>query len=682
MPLGSAHYKWIALSNTTIGMLMATINASIMLIALPDIFRGIGVNPLQPGNTSLLLWLIMGYLVVTAVLVVSFGRLGDMFGRVRMFNLGFALFALFSIMLSLTWLHGTAAAWWLICIRILQGVGGAMLMANSSAILTDAFPANERGLALGLNQVAAIAGSFIGLVLGGVLGPLNWRYVFLVSVPFGVLGTIWSYLKLQERGIRRPAKLDWAGNVTFGAGLVAVLVGITYGIQPYGGHTMGWTSPLVLGLIIGGLAILAIFCVIETRVAEPMFQLALFRIRAFTAGNMASLLSSLGRGGLMFILIIWLQGIYLPIHGYSFSDTPLWAGIAMLPLTIGFLMAGPVSGWLSDRLGARPFSTGGMILAAASFALLQVLPVDFVYWQFAAILLLNGIGMGLFASPNRAAIMNSLPPERRGVGAGMSATFQNSAMVLSIGVFFTLIILGLASALPTALNHGLVAQGVPHADAARVAALPPVSIMFAALLGYNPVQTLLGHVISKLPASHAAYLTGHTFFPSLISGPFQHGLDIAFDFAIAACLIAAVASLLRGGRYVHELHGEGAEPSQRAGARGGGIGARRTVGARRAADGRGQGGRQAPLTWRGASRPGDHRGRGVRPGDRVLRWHPRLRACRGSSRPDQRRAPEALGRGAAAWRRNRPAAGPGGRARPGCRGRKPGRRAGGLLPAR
>jgi MFS family permease len=561
MPLASTHYKWIALSNTTIGMLMATINASIMLIALPDIFRGIGVNPLQPGNTSLLLWLIMGYLVVTAVLVVSFGRLGDMFGRVRMFNLGFALFALFSIMLSVTWLHGTAAAWWLIGMRILQGVGGAMLMANSSAILTDAFPANERGLALGLNQVAAIAGSFIGLVLGGILGPLSWRYVFLVSVPFGVLGAIWSYLKLQERGIRRPARLDWAGNVTFGAGLVAVLVGITYGIQPYGGHTMGWTSPVVLTLIIGGLAVLAVFCVIETRVAEPMFNLALFRIRPFTAGNMASLLSSLGRGGLMFILIIWLQGIYLPIHGYSFSNTPLWAGIAMLPLTIGFLIAGPVSGWLSDRFGARPFSTGGMILAAASFALLQVLPVDFVYWQFAGILLLNGIGMGLFASPNRAAIMNSLPPERRGVGAGMSATFQNSAMVLSIGVFFTLIILGLASALPGALNHGLVAQGVPRADAARVAALPPVSIMFAALLGYNPVQTLLGHAISKLPASHAAYLTGHTFFPSLISAPFHHGLDIAFDFAIAACLIAAVASLLRGRRYVHELHGTAAEPA-------------------------------------------------------------------------------------------------------------------------
>ena len=523
------HYKWIALSNTTLGMLMATINASIMLIALPDIFRGIGVNPLQPGNTSLLLWLIMGYLVVTAVLVVSFGRLGDMFGRVRMFNLGFAIFAFFSIMLSVTWLHGTSAAWYLICMRILQGVGGAMLMANSSAILTDAFPANERGLALGLNQVAAIAGSFIGLVLGGILGPLDWRLVFLVSVPFGVLGAVWSYLRLQERGVRKPARLDWAGNLTFGAGLIAVLVGITYGIQPYGGHTMGWTSPLVLGLIGGGIAVLAIFCLIETRVAEPMFNLALFMIRPFTAGNMASLLAGLGRGGLMFTLIIWLQGIYLPIHGYDFTRTPLWAGIAMLPLTIGFLAAGPVSGWLSDRFGARPFATGGMLLAAASFGLLEILPINFIYWQFAVILLLNGIGMGLFASPNRAGIMNSLPPERRGVGAGMSATFQNSAMVLSIGIFFTLIILGLAGSLPGALDHGLIAQGLPHADAARIAALPPVSIMFAALLGYNPVQTLLGPAISKLPPSHAAFVTGHQFFPSLISAPFQHGLGIAFD---------------------------------------------------------------------------------------------------------------------------------------------------------
>jgi len=554
------HYKWIALSNTTLGVLMATINASIMLIALPDIFRGIGVNPLQPGNTSLLLWMIMGYLVVTAVLVVSFGRLGDMVGRVRIYNLGFAVFSVFSVLLAVTWLHGTSAALWIILMRVLQGIGGAMLMANSSALLTDAFPADQRGLALGLNQVAAIAGSFIGLILGGLLGPVEWRLVFLVSVPFGVLGTFWAYLKLRELSERRPARIDWWGNVTFAIGLIAVLVGITYGIQPYGGHTMGWTSPFVLTAIIGGLVMLGVFCFVETRVEQPMFRLPLLRIRAFTAGNLASLLSGLGRGGLMFVLIIWLQGIYLPRHGYSFSQTPLWAGIFMLPLTIGFLIAGPVSGWLSDRYGARPFATGGMVVAAASFLLLELLPINFTYWQFALILLLNGLGMGLFASPNRAGIMNSLPRESRGVGAGMSATFQNSAMVLSIGIFFTLIILGLAGSLPAALNHGLVAQGVPRADAARVAALPPVSVMFAALLGYNPVQTLLGPVISHLPASHAAYLTGRSFFPALISRSFSAGLDVAFDFAIAACLIAAVASLLRGRRYVHEEQVAGAAP--------------------------------------------------------------------------------------------------------------------------
>jgi MFS family permease len=546
-------YKWIALSNTTLGVLMATINSSIVLIALPDIFRGIGINPLQSGNTTILLWMMMGFLVVTGVLVVTFGRLGDMFGRVRMFNAGFAVFAFFSIMLSVTWMHGTAGGWFLIIMRIFQGIGGAMLMANSGAILTDAFPPQERGLALGLNQVAGIAGSFIGLILGGVLGPISWRWVFLVSVPFGVMGTIWSYLKLREAGVRQPAKLDWWGNLTFAAGLIAVLVGITYGIQPYGGHVMGWTSPMVLSLIIGGLLVLVAFCVIETRVADPMFRLGLFRIRPFTAGNLASLLSSLGRGGLMFILIIWLQGIYLPMHGYSFESTPLWAGIAMLPLTIGFLAAGPVSGYLSDRFGARPFATGGMIIAALSFGLLEILPVNFTYWQFAGVLLLNGIGMGLFASPNRAGIMNSLPPERRGVGAGMAATFQNSATVLSIGIFFSLIILGLSGSLSSSLLHGLTAHGVPVAAATRLSHLPPTAVMFAALLGYNPIKMLLGPALNQLPASSQAYLTGHAFFPSLISAPFEQGLQIAFDFSIAACLIAAVASLLRGKRYVHDM---------------------------------------------------------------------------------------------------------------------------------
>jgi MFS family permease len=545
-------YKWVALTNTTLGMLMATINASILLIALPDIFRGIHIDPLAPGNTSYLLWLILGFLVVMAVLMVSLGRLGDIYGRVRMFNLGFAVFTLFSVLLSITWMQGSAGALWLILMRVGQGVGGALLFANSSAILTDAFPADQRGLALGVNSIAAIAGSFVGLVLGGVLAPIDWRLIFLVSVPIGVVATIWSYHSLREVGERRPARIDWWGNATFAVGLVGVMIGITYGIQPYGGHTMGWTSPFVLATLLGGVALLVVFCLVELRVAEPMFHLELFRIRAFSAGNLAALLAAMGRGGLQFILIIWLQGIWLPEHGYDFAQTPLWAGIYMLPLIAGFLVAGPASGYLSDRFGARPFATGGMLLAAASFLLLIVLPVDFGYGWFAVILLLNGIGMGLFASPNSAAVMNSLPRSQRGAGAGMLATFMNTASVLSIGVFFTLMIVGLAAGLPSTLQNGLVAHGVGAADAARISHLPPVATLFSSFLGYNPMATLLGpHVLAGLPAAQSHALTGRNFFPHLISSPFHSALVYAFTFAIAACLVAAVASLLRGGKYHH-----------------------------------------------------------------------------------------------------------------------------------
>jgi MFS family permease len=537
-------YKWIALSNTTLGVLMATINSSIVLIALPDIFKGIGINALDPGNTSYLLWMMMGYLVVTAVLVVSFGRLGDMFGRARMYNLGFAIFAGSSVLLAVTWMHGDAAAWWLIGWRIVQGIGGAFLMANSAAILTDAFPSNQRGLALGINGVAGIAGSFLGLLIGGVLSPIDWHWVFLVSVPVGVLGAVWAYLKLHDTGVRQPARMDWWGNVTFAVGLIAVLVGITYGIQPYRQHAMGWSSPGVLAALIGGAAVLAVFGVLEVRSASPLFRLSLFRIRSFTAGNVASLMAALSRGGMQFILLIWLQGIWLPQHGYSFAQTPLWAGIYMLPMTIGFLVAAPVSGALSDRLGTRLFAAGGLLLAAASFLLLIFLPVNFTYWQFAALLLVNGLGQGLFSSPNRAEIMNSLPANARGVGAGMSTTFQNSAMVLSIGIFFSLITAGLSAHLPSAMYQGLVQHGVPAAAAQPVSHLPAVAVLFAAFLGYNPMQQLLGPVLGTLPTAQAGYLTGRSFFPQLISGPFSDGLAVAFWFAFVACLVAAVASLL------------------------------------------------------------------------------------------------------------------------------------------
>jgi len=551
-------YKWIALSNTTVGVLLATINMSIMLIALPDIFKGLRINPLVPGNVSYLLWLILGFLVVTAVLVVSLGRLGDMFGRVRMYNLGFVVFTVFSILLSIDWMYGSSGALWLIVMRIGQGVGAAFLFANSSAILTDAFPYNQRGMALGINNVAAIAGSFLGLILGGLLGPVEWRLVFVVSVPIGLFGTVWAYLKLKDTGIRTPSRIDWWGNLTFAVGLIAVLVGITYGIIPYGGHTMGWTSPFVLSALIGGVLVLALFGYIETKVANPMFRLPLFRIRAFTGGNFASLLAGLGRGGMMFMLIIWLQGIWLPRHGYAFSVTPLWAGIYMLPMTVGFLLAGPASGLLSDHFGARPFATGGMLIAALSFGLLTLLPVNFSYVWFALLLLLNGLGMGMFASPNRAGIMNSLPPHQRGAGAGMVATFQNSAMVLSIGVFFTLIITGLASTLPHAMLSGLTSEGVPRATALSISKLPPTSTVFSALLGYNPMKTLLGPALTRLPHSTATYLTGRAFFPALITKPFGHGLHDALFFGMVALLLAAGASWLRGGKY-HYV--EGAELS-------------------------------------------------------------------------------------------------------------------------
>jgi MFS family permease len=552
-PPGADRYKWIALSNVTLGVLLATLDGSIVLIAMPDIFRGIHLDPLVPANSFYLLWMILGFLVVTSVLIVSFGRLGDMFGRVRMYNLGFVVYTVASLFLTVDWLTGPSGALYLIAFRLVQGVGAAFLLANSAAILTDAFPANQRGMALGINNIVGVSGMFVGLVLGGLLAPIDWRLVFLISVPVGLFGTVWAYLKLEERSKPRPASIDWWGNLTFALGLILIMVSVTYGIRPYGGHPTGWTSPRVIALLLGGAVSLAAFAAIERRVPEPMFRLPLFRIRAFTFGTLSTFLSALARGGLLFMLIIWLQGIWLPEHGYNFTETPLWAGIYMLPLTIGLLVAGPLSGYLSDRFGARWFATGGMLGAALSFYLLILLPINFPFPLFAAILALNGISMGMFASPNRAAVMNSLPPGDRGAGGGMNQTFQNSAQVLSIGVFFTLMILGLAASLPHTLTAGLQAHGVSAVAAGRVGHLPPVSILFAAFLGYNPIQSLLGpHVIASLSAASRATLTGGSFFPHLISGPFKAGLDTAFTFAIIACLIAAGASLLRGGTYHHD----------------------------------------------------------------------------------------------------------------------------------
>jgi MFS family permease len=549
----SDNYKWIALSNTTLAVLLATLDASITLIAMPDIFRGIKLDPLVPGNSFYLLWMVLGYLVVSSVLIVSLGRLGDMFGRVKIYNLGFVIYTVASLLLTVDWMTGRAGATYLIVFRIFQGIGGAFLLANSAAILTDAFPANQRGMALGINNIVGVSGMFVGLILGGILAPISWRMVFLISVPVGLFGTVWAYMKLRELSTPRRTSVDWAGNVTFALGLILIMVAITYGIRPYGSHPTGWTSPRVIGLLAAGVASLLAFAVIELNVRDPMFNLALLRIRAFTFGTLSTFLAAIARGGLMFMLIIWLQGIWLPQHGYDFTQTPLWAGIYMFPLTLGMLISGPTSGYLSDRYGARPFATGGMIATAVSFGLLMALPIDFSYPVFAAILFMTGVSMGLFASPNRAAVMNSLPPGDRGAGGGMNQTFQNSAQVLSVGIFFSLMIIGLASSLPHTMSAGLQAHGVPAADAARIGQTPPVSVLFAAFLGYNPIQHLAGaHVLASLPAHTQAVITGRSFFPQLISGPFKTGLHEAFIFAIGACLVAAVASLMRGGIYHHD----------------------------------------------------------------------------------------------------------------------------------
>ena len=544
------HYKWVVLSNTTVGTLLATINASIVLISLPAIFRGIGLDPLAPANVSYLLWMLMGYLVVTAVLVVPFGRLGDIYGRVRIYNLGFVVFTLAAVALSFDPFPLGGGAVWLIAWRVIQGFGGAMLMASSSAILTDAFPANQRGMALGINMVAAVSGSFLGLLIGGVLAEWHWKAIFWVGVPIGLLGTVWSYRSLREIGARVAGRLDWAGTLTFGIGLTTLLIGITYGIQPYGGASTGWLNPWVLGAIAAGVGLLAAFCLIELRVAQPMVDVRLFRSAAFGMGNLAGLMSSMGRGGLQFMLIIWLQGIWLPLHGYSFESTPLWSAIYLLPITVGFLVAGPVAGTLSDRYGARPFTVGGMVLMAVSFVALLLIPVDFDYWIFAVLIFLNGFGGGVFTAPNTAAIMSSVPAHQRGAASGVRATFFNAGSSLSIGIFFSLMVVGLAGTLPSALSGGLQAQGVPASVAGEVANLPPVGSLFAAFLGYNPVAEMLGPSGALTqPGVHADVLTGQSFFPELITGPFHAGLIVVFGAAAAMMVVGAIASMFSAGRY-------------------------------------------------------------------------------------------------------------------------------------
>jgi MFS family permease len=564
-------YKWTVLSNTTLGGLLASLDGTILLIALPVILRGVGVNPFLPSSFPILIWLLLGYGVVTATLLVTVGRLSDMFGRARMYNVGFAIFSTGSVFLFLDPWSGATGAWALVGFRLIQATGAAFLFANSAALITDAFPANERGKAIGFNQISFIGGSMVGLVLGGILasiptlhiGPLvlpTWRLIFLVSVPVGVTGTIWAYAKLHETSIRRSGqRIDYLGNTLFALGLTLVLIATTYGLLPYGSSSMGWSSPWVISGLVAGVGLLIAFLFVETRVADPMFQLALFRVRSFAAGNITSFLGSLARGGMMLLLVLWFQGIWLPLHGYSFAETPFWAGVLMMPMIAGFLVAGPLSGWLSDTRGPKLLATTGLVIASATFFGLASLPTNFVYWEMGSLLFVQGIGMGMFAAPNAAAVMNSVPPENRGVASGMLATLQNTGQQVSLAIFFTIVILGLATGLGNSVHSALGAANVGPTDTGilgGIIASNPTGALFGAFLGENPMGLLLAGAAvvpgwTPLSATVTQTLLAPHFFASAIAPAFTRALGEAFIFAGVVTAVGAVVSAFRGGRYVY-----------------------------------------------------------------------------------------------------------------------------------
>jgi len=546
-------YKWTAMTTVFIATLIGSINMMIILIAIPSIFNGIHINPLN--SFPYLLWILMGYMLVVAILLLSFGRLSDMYGRVKMFQLGFLIFTVGSILLYFTPSTGDAGALEIIIFRMIQAVGGALFMANSAAILSDAFPSDERGKALGINTVAGMSGNILGLVLGGILAIFNWRYIFLVSVPFGLIGTILSYYKLKELSIKAiKTKLDIWGNLTFVSGITLLLIGVTYGLIPYGNNPMGWNNPWVIASMSLGLISLILFPIIETRVESPMFNLNLFKIKSFTFGILATLLSGLARGGAMILIIILLQGIWLPLHGYSYASTPFWAGVYLMPLIIGMIVMAPISGILSDKYGPRWIATIGMVMVTISFLLLAALPYNFNFIELGLILFIMGFGNGMFGSPNNAAIMNSVPAEDRGVASGMMYTMLNTAMPASMAIFFTIVIIGLTQRFPEAMVSSLASIGAVQLTPI-LSNIPPTAALFSALLGYNPVNAILGvlpaPVVAQIPHSTLTTLTGTTWFPQTLENAFIPSLRISLYIGAILSAIAAILSALRGEKYIH-----------------------------------------------------------------------------------------------------------------------------------
>ncbi len=536
--------KWIALSNTTIGQLMATINTSIIIVALPAIFKGIHLNPFQSGSFPYLLWLIMSYMIVLSVTLVSIGKLSDIFGRVRIFNLGFLIFTIGSILLYLAPGTGYTIALELIVFRVVQAIGGAFLMANTFAIITDNFNSEERGFAISINSVAAVSGVSIGVVLGGVLATIYWRDIFLLSVPIGIFGTAWSYLKLKDVREKAARKIDIAGNITFALGLIILLLGITYGITPYKNNPMGWTNPLVLAALVSGAALLMAFPFIEGKVSAPMFDMHLFHNRNFSISIFSLLISSLGMMGLMYMLTLLFQGIWLPIHGYRYSVTPLWAGIYMLPLPISMGIFGVMSANLSKRINSRMLTTLGLFISAGALFSLVLLSYNFSYIFLAVIIIIFGIGYGIFNVPNVNVAMSSVPANERGSASGILNTMRNIGYTASIGIFFSILILGLSISYPPAIGAGLASEHISSLGPA-FKNIPPTQILFSTFLGLNTVKYVIATTAISIPHSTLLIITGHLWFPNIIAPAFMSSMHDVFLLGGGITVIAGIASLFR-----------------------------------------------------------------------------------------------------------------------------------------
>ncbi|MDT7876917.1 MAG: MFS transporter [Sulfolobaceae archaeon] len=546
--------KWIALSNTSIAIFIAFANYNMIIIALPQIFNSLRFNPTAPDALGYLIWLILGYMIVTSSLVVTFGRISDLKGRAKLYSLGFLIFAISSGFLSTVNGYGDSAVLEMIILRLFQGVGGGLLMVNSAAILTDYFPKNELGKALGLNQVSGLVGGVAGLIIGGVLSVINWRYIFLLDFVVGIIGTLWSFKSLRD--VQKPIKqpLDIIGNVLFALGITLLLISVTYGLLPYGNQQLGWGNPFVItGLTISFLVI-GIFVFVERKVKNPMFDLSLFKVRDFSVANFTNFIASMARQGILLMMLVLLQGIWLPLHGVPYSQTPFWAGLYLIPNMLGFAALGPISGILSDRYGSRVFTSLGLFVSALGFFLLSLLPYDFQLWQFFAISFLMGAGMGLFSSPNMADIMASVPVQKRGAASGMRASLQNTASAISVVLYFSVVITGMAVTLNSSIESALSSYGI-HLNVN----LPAAVAIFSALLGYDPLSSLT----SSLPTSVASHIDTPAFFVTAIAPSFMSGFRLMLDISAALLVLSGILSLARKGVRVGEM-GNRVERTQKA----------------------------------------------------------------------------------------------------------------------